>query len=299
MNELFSIDIVTAGISLSAPLIIAALGGMFSDQSNMFNIALESFMLFGAFFSVVGCYFFQNAYLGVVVAALSGIAIALVFALMVVNFKSEATVVGIALNMAAWGATSILLELIFNVRGHIMDPRIRNLPTVNIPLVKNIPVLNKLLSGYNLFVYFALAITILVCFFTYKTKTGLRIRALGQNPNSLSTAGANITKYKYIALIINGALCGIAGAGLTLTGLSMFSENMTAGKGFIALAAVMLAGGRPVMIVIACIIFGIAESMAIKLQGMGIPPQLVGMLPYIITMLVLFIGTYSNLRKGD
>jgi simple sugar transport system permease protein len=297
MEMLFSYETLISGITLTVPILLAALGGMFSDQANLFNIALESFMLFGAFFSVVGSFLFASPWMGFLIAGIAGILVALIFGVLVIDYKADTVVVGIALNMSAWGVTSLLLELIFGVRGFLMDPRVISFPNVELPIIKAISLLGKILSGHNLFVYITVIITLFVYILTYKSKLGLRIRALGQNPDSLETAGLSTRSYRYIAVIINGFLCGIAGASLTLSGLSMFSENMSAGKGFIALAAVLLAQGKPKFIILASIIFGYAEAIGVKMQGFGIPHQLVLMTPYIITMIFLFVGTRKKPRR--
>ena len=291
MEMLFSYGTLMAGITLTVPILLAALGGMFADQANLFNIALESFMLLGAFFAVVGSFLGASPWLGFLMAGLAGILIALVFGVLVIDYRANTVVVGIALNMSAWGMTSLLLELFFGVRGFLIDPRIVSFPNLELPIIKMIPVLGKILSGHNLFVYITIIIVVSVYIITYQSKFGLRIRALGQNPDSLETAGLSIRRYRYLAVVINGFLCGIAGASLTLSGLSMFSENMSAGKGFIALAAVLLARGKPTLIILASIFFGYAEGVSIKLQGFGLPHQLILMTPYLITIIFLFIGT--------
>ncbi len=298
MEILFDQATLSSGLKLAVPVLLAALGGMFTDQANVFNIALESMMLVSAFFASVGSYSSASPWVGLLFGVGSALLVALIFAVLTVDFRADPIVVGIAMNLAAWGVTSVLLELMFHVRGFLLDPRIVSFPTVEIPLVKSIPYLGNVLSGQNVLVYLAIAAAVVVYLVSYHSKPGLRIRALGQNPQALETAGLSPRKYRYLAILLSGLLCGASGAFLPLSGLSMFSENMSAGKGYIALAAVLFGHGVPGAVIGASLLFGYADSLALKLQGFGIPNQLVLMTPYVLTMVLLFLGTRRRPVEG-
>lgn len=298
MEVLFDPATLASGIKLSVPILFAALGGMFTHQANVFNIALESLMLTAAFFSVVGSCYFSSPWAGLMLGIVASLVAALVFAVLTVDFGADVIVVGIAMNLGAWGATSILLELMFGVRGFLLDPRIVSFPSVEIPVVKSVPYLGQVVSGQNVLVYLAAATAVAVHFVSYHSKMGLRIRALGQNPAAVETAGLSPRRYRYLAILLCGLLCGAAGTFLPLGGLSMFSENMSAGKGYIALAAVLFGNGFPGLVIAASLVFGYAEALAVKMQGFGLPNQLVLMSPYVLTMLFLFIGTRRRVAAG-
>jgi ABC-type uncharacterized transport system permease subunit len=289
---------LAAGIKLSLPVLFAALGGMFTHQVNVFNIALESLMLVSAFFATVGSYYTSNPWIGLLFGVLSSILIALLFALLTVDLHADPVVVGIAMNLASWGVTSILLELMFGVRGFLLDPRIKSFPIVRIPGLESIPFVGEVLSGQNLLAYLALATAVWAYFFTYYSRAGLRIRSLGENPAAAETAGVSPRGYRYLAIVLCGMLAGIAGTCLPLSGLSMFSENMSAGKGYIALAAVLFGRGMPGPLIMASLLFGCAEALAVRMQGFGLPNQIMLMIPYIMTMVFLFLGTRETRRRS-
>lgn len=288
---------MAATIRLATPLILTALGGTFADRANIFNIGLESFMLVSSFFAMLGSYLFQNPYMGLLFGIASSVVMSIIFGILVLHFGSNAMVVGIALNLGAWGLTTLLLDSIFHVRGAFIDPRIASFPQIHIPVLERIPYVGAILSGQNLLVYLAYVSVILCWIVMYKTPFGLRVRGVGLNEQAAQTAGVSISKYRWIATIITGVFSGIAGTFLSLGGISMFTENMSAGKGFLALAAIMIGKGNPAHVFLACLVFAYSDAVSVGLQSYNIPSQVVLMLPYIVTVIILTIVGVTDRRK--
>jgi len=289
---------LSATLRLATPLILTGMGGLFGDRANVFNIGLESFMLISAFFAMLGSYLGANPFLGLLFGIMSSMIASVIFGILVIHLDSNPVVVGIALNLSSWGITTLLLNTIFDTRGAFIHKRIVSFSNVNIPLIGKIPFANRILSGQNLLVYVAL-ISVAICYIVmFKTPFGLRLRGVGINATAAETAGINIIRYKWIAILLSGFFTGISGTFLPLGGISMFTENMSAGKGFLALAAIMIGKGNPIKVMLACLIFAYSDALSVGLQGYKIPSQIVLMAPYIVTIVVLFIAKVrENMAK--
>lgn len=303
---LLSTATLATTLRLCAPLALASMGGVFGHKAKIFNIGLESYMLASAFFATFGSYLFENAFMGLLFGIITGIVVSAVFGLFVLYFKSDPIVVGIAMNLSSWGFTSLLLLTIFKVRGSVMDPRIISFDKVNIPFLDKIPLLNQIFNNQNTLVYLALIIVVVSQIVMYKTSFGLRLRGVGINSKAAETTGINILKYKWISLIITGALVGAGGAFLPLSGISMFTENMSAGKGFLVVAAIRIGKGDPLKAFLPCLIFAYADAVSIGLQSYNISSQVVLMTPYIATVIVMCLtnldqlkGIKINFKKGQ
>jgi simple sugar transport system permease protein len=287
-------EIFISGLRMATPLILAGLGGLISLQCGDLNISLEGFMLVGAFFAVVGSYFFENAFIGVLFAVMSAELLAVLFGLFVIRLKSNVFVVGIALNLLAAGATVYLSRLIFEVKGSFSSPKIAALPTVNIPFLENIPFLNSIFNNHSLFIYISWLMIVLFWFLMYRTPFGFHIRASGEHPPALETSGISVDRMRWIAALITGVTCGMAGAHLSLGYLNLFVENMTAGRGFIALAAVIFGGANPLGMALTSLIFGISEGASLRIQNIGVPSQITLMFPYVATIVALILRSALN-----
>ncbi|MBW8347919.1 ABC transporter permease [Bacillus sp. IITD106] len=282
---------------LATPIILTAMGGAFADRANIFNIGLESFMLVSAFFAMFGSYLMSNAFAGLLFGILSSLLMSCIFATLVLHFKSDVIVVGIAMNLSAWGFTTMLLDGIFNTRGAFTDPRIKSFNNISIPFLEKVPYIGSIFQDQNLLVYIAI-ISVIVCqAIIYMTPFGLRLRGVGGNEKAAESAGVNILKYKWISVIITGVFAGISGSFLSIGGISMFTENMSAGKGFLALAAIMIGKGNPFKVFLACLIFAYTDAIAVGLQSYQIPSQLVLMIPYVATIMVLFFVNVRDRNK--
>lgn len=213
LGILLSTSTLAATVRLSAPLALATMGSVFGHKAKIFNIGLESYVLTSAFFATWGSYLFENAFMGLLFGMASGVVMSAIFGTFVLHFKSDPIVVGIAMNLSAWGLTSLLLFNIFHIRGSIMDPRIKSFGSIDIPLLGRIPFVGELLNNHNILVYAAFAVVIVSQIVMYKTRFGLRLRGVGLNEKAIQSAGVSVTKYKWASLIITGVLAG-AGGGL-------------------------------------------------------------------------------------
>ena len=295
----FDASLLNSLLRFTTPILLAALGGILCDRVGLFNISLEGMILVGAFAAVVGDYFTGSALAGVAMAALAGAAMALIFGVLTVSFKGDPVVVGIATNLLASGLMTYLLRAIFHVQGAFQDPRLVGLPYINIPILKDIPVLGPLLSGHTILVYLSLVLLVVVWVVLFRTPLGLRMRGIGEQAAAAETLGVKVKALRYLAVISSGALCGLAGAQLSIGIVTLFVQDMSAGRGWISVVAVMLGQSNPLGVFIASIFFGFANSLGFRLQGLGMPSQFTSMLPYVVTLLAfLFIRVRQRRRQS-
>lgn len=283
-------------ITAATPILLSALGGSLTYYAGIFNIAMEGMMLSGAFFAMLGSYYFNSWPIGILFAILGAILMALVFILFAVVLKMDEFITGIGLNLFAAGLTTYMLRQIFDVKGAFSDPKIVPIPSVDIPLIKDIPFLGEILSGQNLIVYLTLLATILVSYIIFKTRFGLRLRAAGYNKICLDTSGVSANRIRIWSLILCGVLCGLAGAYLSLGYVTLFTEGMSAGRGWISLAAVILVSGNPTGIALISLLFGFTDGLGLFLQK-SLPPQFTSMVPYVATLIALFVYSMRLKKK--
>lgn len=284
-------------ISGATPILLAALGGAYTFYAGVFNIAMEGMLLTGAFFAVLGSYYFGSWLAGVLLAVAGSLVLALIFILFAVVLKTDEFVTGIALNLFAVGATTYMLRQIFQVKGVFTSSAIRPIPAVRIPLVEDIPFLGQILSGQNLMVYVAIAATIISGFIIFRTRFGLRLRAAGYNPACLSSSGVPTDRMRAYSLLLCGVLCGLGGAFLSLGYVTLFSENMSAGRGWISLAAIILVNGNPLGLALISLIFGMSDGLGLLLQSYRVPAQFTAMVPYLATLVALYFYARRAWRK--
>ena len=288
MDEFVTIAIILifSTIRLATPLIFAALGGLFSERAGVINIALEGLMLAGAFTAAVVTYETSSPYIGLIAGMAAGALVAFIFAIAVIKFEADQVVTGFAISMLMLGLPAVISSRLYDASGatqqidkaYLLPDVINGLPWTAVLAILLVPV-----SWYVLF----------------KTPFGLRLRAVGENPSAADSAGVNVYKLRYTAVIISGILAAAGGAYLSIGQGSFFTKGMSAGRGYIALAALILAKWRPYPVLFACLFFGFTESLAIQLQGVvkmpsgdDIPVQFIQMIPYVLTIIVLagFIG---------
>ncbi len=284
-------------IAGATPILLAALGGTFTYYAGIFNIAMEGMMLSGAFFAVLGSYFFHSWPMGILCAILGALLMALIFIFFAVTLKTDEFVTGIALNLFSLGATTYLLRQIFDVKGAFSNSEIVPIPRIDIPLIKDIPILGAILSGQNLLVYVTVAIVFLSAFLIFKTRFGLRLRAAGYNSASLDSSGVTTASVRIWSLILCGILCGLAGAFLSLGYVTLFSENMSAGRGWISLAAIILVNGNPWGIALISLLFGFTDGLGLLLQRF-LPSQFTTMVPYLATLIALYFYSIQRKKKN-
>lgn len=272
------------------PVLLAALAGLICERSGVFNIGLEGLMLVGAFAAVAGSYYTGNGYLGVLVAVFAAVLAAGVLAYGSVTRRADPIVLGVALNIFAVGITGFLLVALFGVRGVFQDPRIVGLPSLPLPGLADVPWIGQVLFSLTLLGYLALVGVPAVQLILFRLPIGLRLRGVGERPQAASTLGVNPTAYQYGAVLSSGVLCGLAGAQLSLGNVVQFSENMTSGRGWIAVVAVMLGRAHPIGTLGACLLFGLAEAVGFRLQGNGLPAQITDAAPYVVTLVALLLA---------
>lgn len=279
------------------PLLLAGLGGAICERAGVFNIGLEGMMLTGAFAAVVGAYFAGSPYIGALAAALAGVAMGVIFAEFNLRRGGDAIVVSIAINLLAVGLTTFLLRVIFDVSGTFNSPDIAGFRPVHIPGLAGVPVLGPLFDGQSPLFYFSLVLVAFIHVFFARHRLGLRIRAAGENPAALRAGGVNPNQVRLMALMLCGALCGLAGAQLSISNVNLFVENMSAGRGWIAIVAVLLTRGRPWPLFFIILLFAIVDSLSFRVQGLGMPQQFTDMMPYLATLVVLTVISWLTRKK--
>jgi simple sugar transport system permease protein len=270
-------------LRITIPYLLPSLGAVYSEKGGVINIALEGILLIGAFFTTVGAYFFHSALIGISYGVLAGLAVALLHAIAAVTFKADQIVSGIAINLFATGLTKFFCKIFFNSSSN--SERIIGLETINIPGLSSVPVIS------NPFILLCVILLLISYIVIYKTRFGLRLRAVGENPAAADSLGISVNRIRYAGVLISGVLASLGGAWLALDQHS-FTDGMSAGRGYIALAAMIIGKWNPWGAAGACLIFGFAESLSIQFQNLPIPTQFIQMLPYILTIIVLagFIG---------
>ncbi len=286
-------------IRVTTPILFAAMAAIICSKSGVINIALESIMLTAALTGVLASGFSQNIFIGMVGGILGGMFIAGALAYFSLYLKADIILVGIALNLMAVGGTVFVMFVFTGDRGSTNSIRSLQFPDVNIPLLQDIPVVGTALSGHNILTYLAILSVIGVWFFLSKTTYGLRLRSVGENPDAATSVGIDVRKVKLVALLISGFLGAFGGMYMSMAYLSVFSTNMVAGRGFISLAAASMGQANPFGTLLAASFFGLMESVSYQLQAIGIPAQIVGMVPYVsvIIGLVLYAQYQQSLQK--
>lgn len=275
MNEIFGLSIIFSTIRLATPLLLAALGGLYSERAGIINIALEGLMLAGAFTAAAVTYFTGSPWVGLLAGVAAGVAVAGIHAVACIEFKADQVVSGTAINVLFLGVPALMSGALFSSTG----------ATPQLPKEDLIPWTPIVL---------AFALVVVTWYVLFRTPFGLRLRAVGENPAAADAAGISVARVRYCAVLISGALAAVGGAYLSIGQASLFTRNMTAGRGFIALAALIFGKWRPVQTMLACLLFGFAEAVSIQMQGVAkIPVQFIQMIPYVLTIVVLagFIGT--------
>jgi simple sugar transport system permease protein len=304
MLEIFSLVMLAQTIRISIPYILAAVGGTFSERSGVINIALEGLMLNGAFAAVVAVYFTGDPWLGVIAAVLGGILTAAVHALVTIRYRANQIISGVAINLLAFGLTKFFLKMIFGSSSN--SARIAGIGNWTLLAVRpatadagwlqsqaaQFPVLVNDLLG-NPLVLLTIALVAFSHILAFKTRFGLRLKAVGEHPEAADTLGINVNRLRYAGVLLSGACAGLGGAWLALDAHS-FTAGMTGGRGYIALAAMIFGKWTPGGATAACLLFGFAEALQYALQrsGLDLPSQFIAMIPYLVTMIALagFVG---------
>ena len=286
--------LISLGLAFATPLIFAAIGGMFSERSGVVNIGLEGMMLMGAFFGIWGADVTGSWFGGLLIAMVSGGLLALVHAYFSIHLRADQIVVGTAIIFLAYGITGYLYNDIYKSEG--TPPVLPEIPQVNLDFLSSIPpeglgdFLHKSFGDLNLMTWMAFAVVVLSSIFMFRTSWGLRVRSVGEHPRAADTVGISVFRVRYTCVVLSGVLAAMGGAFLSIGYAHSFTEKMTAGKGFIALAALIFGNWRPYGALAACLLFGLSTAFAPQLQNVeawASYGQLFEALPYLLTIVVV------------
>lgn len=286
-------------IRMSTPLIYCAMGALISKQAGSINMAMEGIMLTAALTAVIFSAITHTVIGGLIGAMIGGLLISFLLAYMHLIKKAELFLTGIALNMMAGGGTIFLLFAITGEKGTSRTLPSLQVPNWDIPLIKDIPIIGEIFSGHNVLTYVAFLFVILTYILVFKTKTGLRIRAVGFNPSAAESVGINVNKIKFQAFLYSGIFASLGGAFMSMGYLSYFAQNMMSGRGFIGISAANLADGNTLGTFLASVGFGAASALSITLQTLNLRPELVQMMPYLATVIGLVILSVNKQIKAN
>jgi len=289
IQSLFTPFLFQSAAQAITPILLAAVAGVICGRAGVFNLALEGQMLVGAFAAIVGSYFGLSAFAGVAAAMVSATVFSLILGYGATIFRGDPVVIGIGMNLLASGLTAYLLRVIFGVSGTFSDPGVVGLGRITIAGLAGVPLLGWAFARQSAVTWAAWALTALISVVQFCTPVGLRLRGVGEQPEAASTLGIDVVRYRIVAVLVAGALTGLAGAQLSLGAVSVFAEDMSAGRGWIAVVAVMLGRNNPLYAAAACVLFGFADAIGVNLQSHGLPNQLTDIAPYVVTLLALVI----------
>lgn len=300
MDTIFDASVLSAMFRIATPISLAALGGLMCQKAGVFNIALEGFMLVGAFAGVAFVQATGSAFVGIIGAMIFGLLISALFALAVVKFKADPIISGIAINILSLGLTSYLLKAIFSVQGSIRLGEYAKVPNVKIPLISDIPGIGEAIGSQSIVTYAAIILVVVIMIIMNRTSYGLNVRSIGESEDAALTAGIKPSRIKWSVILISGLLCGLAGAYLSTSVVSEFSENMVQGRGFTAFTAVVFGNANPFATWVVTLLFGFADAIGIRIElaGTGIAPSLVKMFPYLLAIVALTVSSgFKNSRR--
>jgi simple sugar transport system permease protein len=286
-TEAFLIQTLSGGINLATPLLFAALGEAYAEKSGVMNLGVEGTMLVGAFFSFWGACTTGNLWIGVALGLLAGAVLGFLMAFATITLGADQIVTGIAVTLFGIGISIFLHSSIFG----ISSVSVTGFQPISIPLLSQIPILGPVLFQNNVLVYIGLVLVPIMAFILFKTRFGLSIQAVGENPVAADSVGIKVYRTRYICVVLGGALAGLAGGFLSIAYLNVFVDNMTAGRGWIAVVIAILGQWNPVFVLGGALLFGVANSFELRLQTMtsGIYTYPLTMLPYLIAVIALVI----------
>ncbi len=297
MELIFSSAFVFSVLRLTTPILFATLSSVISERAGIGNITMEGVMLISALTGVIVSTYTQSAGLGLLAAVAVGGLTGQLLSYLIFKLSVNDLLAGIAMNLLGSGGTVFILFALTGVRGISTALSSKVLPNIDIPFIRDIPVLGEVLSGHNVLTYVAFLMAFVVWYLLFKTPLGLRIRAVGETPDAAKSVGINVYKTKSIALVIAGMLSGFGGAYMSMGYVSWFVKNMTAGRGWIGIAAAAMSGQHPIWGTIDAVLFGVVDALANTLQTANLPSQLVLMTPYVVTLAAMCLYGFVRIRK--
>lgn len=281
----------------AVPILLCVLGGIFAYKANVLNIALEGMMLAGAFFSVLVSYQTGSIALGYLAAIAACLVIGLVFAFFGVTCKGNVIIIGLAINMSVTAVAGFVLQLMNSANIKLDFANAADFK-IHIPVIESIPIIGSVLSGHTLITYISFVSIVLIWILMYRTKFGIYVRVVGENEDSAKSLGLNTNKYRYLAVLLGGLFCALAGTNLALERMTIFTNNMTAGRGFIAIAAIYCGRGDPLSSSMYAVIFGLARALAVNLSlYAGAAAAVFDVIPYIVMTVVLTVVSIIKYRN--
>lgn len=299
LNVIFTTDFAFSLLRVTTPILFAALGALISNRAGIINIGMEGIMLVSALAGVIVSAYTQSAWVGLLGAVLSGTLIAGILAFFTLKFKTHIILGGVAINMFASGGTVFILYLLSGDKGSSTSLASKVLPSVQIPLIKDIPVLGPILSGHHILTYISILAVLAVYYLLNRTPLGLRIRSVGENPHAAQSVGVSVIKIQYTALLLSGFFASLGGAYMSMGYLSLFTRDMIAGRGWIAIAAESMGRSTTIGTALTSLLFGAADALSNALQVLKIPAELIATLPYVATVIGLLIYAISETRKKN
>ncbi len=297
IDLVFSADFLFSVIRVSTPIVFAALGALVSERGGIVNIGLEGIMLVAALAGVLGSAFTQSAFLGLLIAVVAGLVFSSILAWFTLKMKTHIILGGIALNLFASGGTVFVLYLVTGDKGTSSSLASRVLPDITLPLVSRIPVIGDIVSGHNVLTYVCVLSVAGVWYMMKHTPLGTWIRAVGENYHAAESVGIKVSRIQFIALLFSGLFASLGGAFLSMGYVSWFSRNMSAGRGWIALAAEAMGGGAVIRTTLTAVFFGLADALSNTLQTINLPSDLVKTIPYWTTILGLVLYAVLKAKK--
>ena len=282
-------------IRQTSPILLVALCAGVCSKVKVFNIALEGTLLISAFFAFLTQYFVRNIWLSVLVAMAVAMTVTFIMSFFIVKLKGQPMIVGMAINTFALGFTTFLLSMVFNTKGTVTDPTLKGLPKVTLPVIKDIPVVSTMFSSLTIIDYAAFVLAVVMYVIMYKTVIGFRLRAIGVNKSAASSLGVNVERYQIVATTLSGSMIGLAGCLLSLGSVTLFIQNISAARGYVALAANNLCQGHPLGCLLSSALFGFTKALAQVLQNTAIKQQLLECIPYIATIVAMAV--YNAIAK--
>lgn len=291
-------------IRITSPILFATLGAVIVEKAGISNIGLDGIMMISALAGSLTAYWTSSWLLGLIVAMAVGVLVALLMSVFAFNLKTPIILTGIAVNLIGSGGTLFLVKVITNItEGKALSSTTSlitselQIPTINIPIIGSIPVIGDIISGHSLLTYIAFFLVWLTWLVLYKTPLGLNIRSVGENPNAAASVGVSVMKVRYTAMALSGLMAGFGGAFMSMSYAMGWSQDMVAGRGFIALAAQAMGNGEPLGSMLAAIVFGFAQALGIKFSSIGLDSNLASPIPYLVTIFGLVIFAVNKRRK--
>lgn len=298
LPEAFLIGVLASTLRTASPLLLAALGEVYAEHSGVMNIGLEGGMLVGCLAGFLAAFYLHSILAAAVISALAGGAVALILAVMCITLRANQVVTGVTINLLCAGLTTFVYRALFGVS--IVAPSVETMKEVSLPALSAIPFLGPVLFQQKPFVYGALLAAVLAYIVLYKTTVGLQVRAVGENPTAAETMGVSIYKTRYLCVVFSGMMAGLAGAILSVGEVGAFAYNMSAGRGFMALAIVIFGGWNPLLALAAALFFGFADAVQLSLQasGMRLPSELFLSVPYVLTIVTVAVAWTRSRAPG-